>query len=949
MSLFKKIFGGFNSTNNTKQEDLTITERGLTREELNEISNEIMLAKERGPARKFPIKYNDIRTFNCYNQSYGITEELERILPSHSGPIEVDKLKTIVGENFEIESMTQGERDFIFDANVYEYPILRKDYLKKVAYRLYDELLHSNKVFTNYIHFGNDFSKFGLDRAHYITNITNGRFYFTNEIATLIREHIMAEVFHEKLISLKEGCSPIAAKTPFLSRNEFKYVKSMYPTEIFNSNVEKEGLKNKTFTFATRSEKVLSDNEHLKFKECLYIDEFKDIKSSNFLKKGSNQEIINTFNEASTLFSRMKVYNPYSNQKQSTNKILDFIAPGIELLYGKDICDKLCEIIKDTDYSLTNDSTELNFNFVFKSLIEQFKHYYTNARSLCIKNDFNAILSGAKGESAVSRHLELYDDEMIILDNLTIGFKGKTAECDSILITKFGIFVIECKNFGKSGNFSINIASDGAWSRVYINEATNKKTVVPLERSATIQNIEHARILQRALKDLLGDKFSERFNVKDFVVISNDIVQINNNSDQKVFRISSIYNHISKFKEKISEDEFEFLKKSILKCTVESKKFEYFDYKEEYLHLLQSVLSYFDNYGGFKKLVEKNYRNINNRSTKKIDLIREFCKVEAQLSYIYKNYDKQYNTPLLTASQDPFQNGELDRSIDKFIDDLHSHSLNKSHPVIPGDSVYLSPQLHSDVLTSMKRTSWEICERYFYPSINDNGVINWSDNYFAKFNDINKIDIMNSTGLEILGFIDSSSIPSNLNRSTQPKIRSIAQNNISSSIVGVLVKSRFTSYYFKPKHIYKDLNKSLDKLKEICLGSSISLGNSTVTLKERPIYDKTAILFLLYNIDFGKFADELDLNLLSKKDYTLANNCNWFSMIYDRRVDFLLRSLHTSSTKNNISQKDFDTLVPKFAIKLKNKDFDCEANDTNFNTEVYSEDNSGAFTFSCKI
>ena len=947
MSFFKKIFGVGNSLSNKEK-----------LKNIKRISN-------------YPIKYHqdnvELGRHYC-KKTYMYTEinfskELDKFLPSHTGPFKVNELEQLLGKNFEIESMTKGIRDaypFYEENNFYEN---RHEYLKEVGSKLYDELVKSNSVFTNYIHFGDDFYNYGLDRTHYITNIQNGKFYFTNEILTVLRSYLIHEVFTEKVKEVVDELNLKVVENHIISLEEADEY------DFYNSDWKHHSGKIDaipTITYKTVPPKY--PRKYRNEKIVLFVNEYKDMHLSKFVKKGTNFEITNRYNKINEILKNIdlldlkddhsyrKTNYTYDIPKKSIDELLNFIAPGIDLLYGEETLDKLREIFDNID--IFNDSTDhrLLLPYALISLIEQFRVIYGTERKDCVHKAIYPILIGAKGESTLSRHLELYDDEILILENLTIGFKNYTAECDSILITKFGIFVIECKNFGLSGNFKIKISKDGRWSRVFLDGREE-----PIDRSAFTQNTEHARILQRALKEQLGGKFNSRFNVKDFVVISNEKVEIDNDSDQTVLRVSSIYNHISKSNPIISDEEFYLLKDAIIKSSVKSKEFEYIDYLDEYLHLLENTLSIFDSKGGFKNIVDRYYKAIPEISKRKYNAIKDFCKVEAQLLYIYKNYDKDSNYARLSSKEDPFLNGEFDVAANKLLEDLkldkiplhHSERLNDNPTLTPGEKKFLHTKLHSKLLKNYKTHAWDISERYFYPKVNKDNSIHWTDNYFAKFDDMYKPDFgayFNSSNIRYadLSISDSDVLGRYANSGYNPEIAALL----------LIVLNRFNSYYFKPSHIYKNITQDLYKLKNIKLGDTISLGTSSVTLKEQPKYSK--IMYFGTDDNKKRFVKEIKLDRLVKKGEGCLSEQDWFSMIYDRNVRFRLRCVFVDRKFIDCSIEEFNDysthLFGYWNTHHMETRYTCRLGSASHvffrridEREFYFPDPYGVYSFTCKL
>lgn len=97
---------------------------------------------------------------------------------------------------------------------------------------------------------------------------------------------------------------------------------------------------------------------------------------------------------------------------------------------------------------------------------------------LYIKYSHNIIIRivGKKGENIAKRIIEeaLTKDD-VLLTNIVVKYEDRICECDDIIINKYGVFVVEVKNYGKGLSGGVN---DKKWKKIIINKNGEKSVVM---------------------------------------------------------------------------------------------------------------------------------------------------------------------------------------------------------------------------------------------------------------------------------------------------------------------------------------------------------------------------------------------------------------------------------------------------------------------------------------
>ncbi len=140
-------------------------------------------------------------------------------------------------------------------------------------------------------------------------------------------------------------------------------------------------------------------------------------------------------------------------------------------------------------------------------------------------------IKGQVGEYRVNKELSKLGNEYIVLNDLMIFSDNKTHQIDHAIVSKYGIFVIETKNY--SGKI-VGKINDKEWTQ-YIGKKANKM------KNPIIQN--HGHIL--ALKDITKEKENNFIPIVCF----HDEVELKVESSRAIVKFSNLNKKIKEYKE----------------------------------------------------------------------------------------------------------------------------------------------------------------------------------------------------------------------------------------------------------------------------------------------------------------------------------------------------------------------------------------------------------------
>lgn len=196
-----------------------------------------------------------------------------------------------------------------------------------------------------------------------------------------------------------------------------------------------------------------------------------------------------------------------------------------------------------------------------KALEEELKNDLNRMEGECI-----SIFIGEDGERKVAKSLQDYSDQIILLSNLRLEVQGESIENDFIVISPFGIYVLEVKNLGSGGKYSLLIEKDGRWSKVYGQHTEPMSNVVA-------QNERHILFLEKYINQKLERSLDEYIRVQGMVVLANDVVGIQNEGNDVVVRYTNVMSTIRNRPIVMKEKEMKEIAQILIEASLPPKQY----------------------------------------------------------------------------------------------------------------------------------------------------------------------------------------------------------------------------------------------------------------------------------------------------------------------------------------------------------------------------------------
>ncbi|NLK29147.1 MAG: NERD domain-containing protein [Clostridiales bacterium] len=319
-------------------------------------------------------------------------------------------------------------------------------------------------------------------------------------------------------------------------------------------------------SFADNNQKLLVNNDDRK----KYLNELQEFLKTNYKVDFSNMNalihpFINLLNEIQDL-----------NKKLSTKVHVDIL-----------------------------DDLHIKSNLVNNiNILQQYHNYFLEKSDMYSLDQFSTGV-GLDGENKVNEELALYDDLLLNIPNVRFEVEGNSVETDNLVISPFGVFAIEVKNLGSSGKFKIKIEKDGRWVKIYNNSSEPMQNV-------TSQTYRHIGLKQKLInQELKKLGYHDYLHIKPLIVMANDNVEIINECDVPVVRISNIYHYISKFPKELDEKMITSIKSIVEENMLPPKKYEI----EDMSTYIENTMEYLDSNTIFYKNIYKVLEEIEKHTT----------------------------------------------------------------------------------------------------------------------------------------------------------------------------------------------------------------------------------------------------------------------------------------------------------------------------------------------
>lgn len=197
---------------------------------------------------------------------------------------------------------------------------------------------------------------------------------------------------------------------------------------------------------------------------------------------------------------------------------------------------------------------------------------FLNTSLEALQNSRMAIKKGVEGEMFVIDYLDDFKETLLPLYGVRFQTEKGTVENDIMLFTQHGIFSLEIKNIGSSGDKSIKISKDGLWyekSGDYWRKSDRDKIFDQVIRSTALT--------EKLLCEGFGQ--DDKYQVKNIIVVPNKNLEIENESSFQIVRPNQIIPLIREMPSILTKEECEKLHAYVKAKDIGQAKFEHVDSK----------------------------------------------------------------------------------------------------------------------------------------------------------------------------------------------------------------------------------------------------------------------------------------------------------------------------------------------------------------------------------
>lgn len=231
--------------------------------------------------------------------------------------------------------------------------------------------------------------------------------------------------------------------------------------------------------------------------------------------------------------------------------------------------------------------------------------YLEDARDY-ITDRHRALRLGLDGEALVKDELSKYfDSSRVLFGNRFDTPENGTVENDVLVFSKSGVYSLEVKNILSNGDKYLRVSKDGLW---YVKDGEYGSWKLNQKYSDIFDQVNrHIYHTERALSSVLG----RNVEVKPVIVISNNNVVIENESDWDIVRPNTLFMKLkgSTGSEKFNEGELDQLVSYMLDNDLGEGKFEFLDYTNVMGNYVDWV-NYYTDFVNMTMEMDKLYDNV---------------------------------------------------------------------------------------------------------------------------------------------------------------------------------------------------------------------------------------------------------------------------------------------------------------------------------------------------
>lgn len=228
------------------------------------------------------------------------------------------------------------------------------------------------------------------------------------------------------------------------------------------------------------------------------------------------------------------------------------------------------------------------FSQLISTVCDDSWNYSSMKKSItdCIKRlveDYESVELEVSKEQEIDKSLSLYENNIVILKDVRLLIETEVIECNRLLITNRGLFIVKIEDIGVNGDYNILIEKDGMWIKKYIDGRIEN-----FEDNPTEQNNKHVAHLTKYINVKMNRNIDNSIDVRGIIVLANDVVKIKNESLQKVVRPLEIYNVINSYNKVLVEQEMLEIKDIVISNKLRREITDVEDFEDTCLKNIES-------------------------------------------------------------------------------------------------------------------------------------------------------------------------------------------------------------------------------------------------------------------------------------------------------------------------------------------------------------------------